>query len=99
VEPPQHPLPVPARRRSRGKRYAILIAGWFFVVLGILGMFLPILQGFLFLAIGLYMLSLESPMVKRLMDRFAARHPKFAAKIEDMREQAMRWVHRIAGKR
>ena len=39
------------------RRMLILSAGWFFVVLGILGIFLPILQGILFLAIGLILLS------------------------------------------
>jgi uncharacterized membrane protein YbaN (DUF454 family) len=99
VTEPHPSHPVPARRRSRGRRLAILITGWLFVVLGVLGLFLPILQGVLFLAIGFYLLSLESPWAKRLMDRFAARHPKFAAKLEESREQATRWVLRISGKR
>ena len=58
---------LPARRRSRWKRVLILVSGWFFIVLGILGLFLPILQGILFLAIGSYLLSLESPWVRQKM--------------------------------
>ena len=35
------------------RRIAILTLGWIFILLGIAGMFLPFLQGFLFLFIGL----------------------------------------------
>lgn len=52
---------------------AILVFGWAFIVLGILGLFLPILQGILFLAIGGMLLSMESPTAKRIMDRLRAR--------------------------
>src|SRR3546814_8994921 len=62
----------------RSQRIAILVSGWAFIVLGVLGLVLPILQGFLFLAIGFYLLSLESPRVKRFMDRTLARHPRLA---------------------
>ena len=54
---------------------AILTFGWAFIVLGILGLFLPILQGILFLAIGGMLLSMESPTAKRLMDRLRVRYP------------------------
>ena len=39
------------------KRVFILALGWTFIVLGILGLFLPILQGILFLLIGFILLS------------------------------------------
>jgi len=54
---------------------AILFFGWSFIVLGILGLFLPILQGILFLAIGGMLLSMESPRAQRIMDWLRTRFP------------------------
>ena len=41
------------------RRILILSAGWLFIALGVLGLFLPFLQGVLFLMIGFSLLSLE----------------------------------------
>src|SRR2546427_10937372 len=41
------------------KRVLVLIIGWSFILLGIVGLFLPILQGVLFILIGLIILSSE----------------------------------------
>jgi hypothetical protein len=90
---------LPARRRSRWKRLLILISGWFFIVLGILGLFLPILQGILFLAIGSYLLSLESPWVRQKMLQFQRRYPKLGATLDEARIRAARYARKILGKR
>jgi hypothetical protein len=42
--------------KSRLKRGAIHIAGWGFILLGIIGLVLPILQGILFILVGLLLL-------------------------------------------
>ncbi len=89
---------LPARRRPRWKRWLILITGWFFMFLGVLGLFLPILQGVLFLAIGSYMLSLESPWVRRKMLQFQRRYPKLNATLEEARIRAARMARKILGK-
>jgi uncharacterized membrane protein YbaN (DUF454 family) len=96
--PPLPTSPAP-RRRSRLKRLGILVSGWLFVVLGVLGLVLPILQGILFLFIGFSLLSLESPWAKRLMERFAARHPAYAAKLENARLRAARVARRLYRRR
>src|SRR5207302_8427313 len=44
---------------ARIKRVLVLIVGWGFILLGIVGLFLPILQGVLFLLMGLIILSSE----------------------------------------
>ena len=90
---------LPARRRSRWKRLLILISGWFFIVLGILGLFLPILQGILFLAIGSYLLSLESPWVRRRMLQLQRRYPKLNATLEEARLRAAHYARKIIGKK
>ncbi len=82
-------------RRSRLRRLLILAAGWVMVVFGVIGLFLPILQGVLFLAIGFYLLSLESPWAKRKMEQFQARYPKLHDTFEEARERAARMARRI----
>ena len=39
--------------KTHAKRILLLMVGWSFILLGIAGLFLPILQGVLFLLIGL----------------------------------------------
>ena len=65
---------MPVRQLSF-RRLAILGSGWTFVALGILGLFLPFLQGILFLVIGLYLLSLESARARLLRQRLRRRYP------------------------
>jgi len=44
---------------AKVKRFLLILTGWAFVALGIVGLFLPVLQGILFLLIGLVILSAE----------------------------------------
>ena len=86
---------MPKPFRTHWKRFLILLTGWLFVLLGILGLFLPILQGILFLAIGFYLLSLESPWVHRKMDQVRERHPRVGATMDEARLRAARIARRI----
>jgi uncharacterized protein len=65
--------------------------GYFFLVLGVLGMFLPILQGFLFLFIGLIILARYAPWAERLLDRFRRQSPRFDAMITKAETKAHLW--------
>jgi len=58
------------------KRILRFILGIAFLVLGVLGLFLPILQGILFLIVGLIILAPESRRIRRLLDRLRLRWPK-----------------------
>ena len=87
--------PEPAPKRSRLMRFVILASGWAFIVLGVLGLFLPILQGILFLAIGAYLLSLESPRTRRVIGRLRRRYPKLGATFDTARLRAAHILHRI----
>jgi len=73
------------------KRIGLLILGWFFIVLGILGLFLPILQGIVFILIGLTILSSRSERIKRLMKYLEERYPRYHEKIEVWRERLRKW--------
>ncbi|MBS3920974.1 MAG: DUF454 family protein [Deltaproteobacteria bacterium] len=72
-------------------RIGILIVGWFLVGLGVLGLFLPVLQGILFIMIGLAILSSRSEMVKRWLKHLEERHPHYHERMEKWRERMRRW--------
>ena len=57
------------------KRFFLLLAGWGFLVLGIVGLFLPVLQGILFILIGLTILSAEYKWSSRLLGALRVRFP------------------------
>ncbi len=92
-----------ARRRRRKprswRRFLLWVAGWFCIFLGILGLFLPILQGILFLLIGLFILSLVSPRIRllrrKLRAKARARYPKWTGTFEEAEMRAGRMVKRI----
>jgi len=73
------------------KTIGILVIGWFFVGLGVLGLFLPILQGILFIMIGLAILSSRSEMVKRWLKHLEERHPHLHERMEKWRERIRNW--------
>jgi uncharacterized protein len=79
------------------RRIAILTLGWIFILLGIAGMFLPFLQGFLFLFIGLLLLSRESEIVRRQLERLRARYPKFGLYMDQAEDWMKKQWNRLRG--
>ncbi len=78
----------------RIKSDGMLIVGWFFVLLGIVGLFLPILQGILFIMIGLAILSSRSELIRRFLKRLEERFPQQYEQMEIRREKMSRWFKR-----
>ena len=76
-------------------RLAMLGLGYGFLVLGVLGLFLPILQGVLFITVGLLILSRHAAWAERLLTRLKVRHPGFARTVVAAEELAHRWIDRI----
>jgi len=76
------------------KHYFLLSLGWGFIVFGILGLFLPILQGILFLAIGLIILSRRSARVRLFNQRLCQRYPKYG----QIQRKASKRVRKLANK-
>jgi len=74
------------------KRIGLLIIGWFFIGLGILGLFLPILQGILFILIGLAILSTRSETMKRFLKHLEKRYPQHHQRVEIWRGRIMKWL-------
>ncbi|HEY4516922.1 MAG TPA: hypothetical protein VJG64_03155 [Candidatus Paceibacterota bacterium] len=69
----------------RIKRALIWVAAIIFIILGLVGFALPFLQGFLFLAIGLILLSIASPRARTWIEHHTRKYPKvhaFVAKVE-----------------
>lgn len=70
------------------KRIGIIATGWFFIVLGVVGLFLPVLQGVLFLLIGLVILSAEYHWARRLLAKLRSRFPKLDGVIKAAHDKA-----------
>ncbi len=77
------------------KHSVMLVIGWFFLGLGVLGLFLPFLQGFLFIMIGLAILSTRSEQVKRWLNRLEVRYPHHHERVMIWRgrsESGSKWI-------
>lgn len=75
------------------KRILVAAVGVGFIPLGIAGLALPLLQGFLFLAIGLILLSISSVRVRTWVRVHTVRYPKLHAAIE----KTEKWILSIIG--
>ncbi len=80
------------------RRIVVLGLGWIFVVLGVAGLFLPILQGILFLLIGLALLSGESRTARRLLVRLRLRFPRLAKRLDEAAARTRRVFGRLTGR-
>ena len=66
------PAGEPARRRFRPWRALRIASGFLLLALGVIGLFLPILQGVLMILAGLAVLGKDLPWSRALTDRLAA---------------------------
>lgn len=80
------------------KRIVVLVVGWMFILLGLAGLFLPVLQGVLFLFIGLIILSTEYVWAHHLLQRLRERFPGLAKHADHAKERAHAWLQRISGR-
>jgi hypothetical protein len=77
------------------KRIATIAVGWIFLLLGVAGLFLPILQGILFIVIGLLILSTEYAWAHHLLQRLRAKFPGAARHADHARERGQGWLRRM----
>lgn len=80
---PSHPL----------WRLTKIVVGVGFIGLGFIGLFLPILQGVLFIFLGLGILSTESPRVRALVDEIKRRHPGPWQRAHDLKHRMSVWFN------
>jgi hypothetical protein len=64
-----------------------------FILLGIAGLFLPVLQGVLFLLIGLLILSSEYVWAHRLLERLKQRFPTLTGRAHSVSRAVHAWLH------
>ena len=84
--------------KAKLKHVSMLVAGWAFIFLGILGLFLPILQGILFLLVGLLILSSVSPRAARLLHWLRRRFPRISDKMDEAAPKAKEVQKRLSHK-
>ncbi len=75
------------------KKTLMIMAGIILIILGLIGLALPFLQGFLFLAIGIVLLSLASSRIRGWTEMHTRRFPK----VHKFIEKTQGWVVRIIG--
>ena len=81
---------------SRIKRGLVLVIGWAFILLGIAGLFLPVLQGILFFLIGLVILSSEYVWAHDLLRKLRQRFPRISRTADEASQRASSWLRRFS---
>ncbi len=77
------------------KRGLIFVIALIFIILGLVGLALPFLQGFLFLAIGLILLSIASPTARMWIEHHTRKYPKVHAFVEKVEKQITKIIGRL----
>lgn len=77
------------------KKALALVTGWVLIVLGVVGLFLPFMQGTLFLLIGLTILSSEYVWAHHLLTKVRTRFPRIAIFSDRAQKKATGWMHRV----
>lgn len=81
--------------KRRFKRLVVLIAGWGFIALGVVGLLLPFLQGVLFLLAGLTILSTEYVWAHSLLQKMRMRFPSLTRWLDTAKLRASAWLKRV----
>jgi uncharacterized membrane protein YbaN (DUF454 family) len=74
------------------KRIALIIAGWISLLLGVAGLFLPVIQGWFFILLGLVLLSTEYVWAHHLLKKLRERFPKLASTIHKSAGRVSKWL-------
>jgi len=83
--------------QARTKRIVVYVVGWSFILLGIVGLVLPFLQGVLFILIGLIILATEYAWAGHLLQKLRERFPKIGRLADQAADKASSWIKRFSG--
>ena len=75
-----------------------VLLGWSFVALGVIGLFVPVVQGVLFLLIGLFVLSSKYSWARRLLHQLKRRFPSLARRSDEAARRAHEAFARLSGR-
>jgi hypothetical protein len=79
---------------TKAKKVVRLLLGWGFIFVGIVGLFLPFLQGVLFLIVGLALLSSEYVWADHLLQKIRTRFPALSVRFDEAAANAHKWTSR-----
>jgi Protein of unknown function (DUF454) len=82
----QHRPPTPIHAR----RIRNILLGLVFFVLGVIGVFIPVMPQIIFFFLSALFFSLVSPSLRRRLRRFRQRHPSLERAYQKWREKARR---------
>lgn len=82
-----------AQIKRQLKKVIVLTLASLFFILGLAGLILPVLQGWLFLSISALLFSMYSPRMRAWIDRHTVKYPKLHAFVG----RANSWVERVFG--
>ena len=78
---------------KKAKKVLVLSLGIIFIILGLVGLVLPFLQGIIFLAIGFILVSLCFPKIRFLINQHTKRYPRLFAIINKVEV----WMLKLIG--
>lgn len=75
------------------KKGIVLAVGIIFLILGLFGLVLPFLQGFIFLAIGIVLVSFCFPEIRLWVNRRTEHYPHLSSVVNKIEK----WVMKLMG--
>jgi uncharacterized protein len=82
----------------QSKRILVFVVGWSFILLGIIGLILPFLQGILFILVGLIILSSQYAWARLLLSKLRRRFPKIGALADRASARTKGWMRRFSSR-
>lgn len=78
---------------KQAKKILVLTLGIMFIILGLIGLVAPFLQGILFLIIGFMILSLYFPVIRHHIQKHAQKFPHALSLVN----KAEKWIAKFVG--